>query len=538
MKKKIKKIAKAKTKTAVKITKKRAPSARRNSEQRVSHGSPQKAYETLLNRERERAVLESIDYLLGWDESVYMPEGGAWIRGEQKALLAKQSHAMMVHPEVGESLSVLIDSSWKKNDVGVQANLREIQRAYHRAKKIPASWYEAIAKATTEGRTAWIEARKKSDFKIFKPVLKKIIDLKKQEAKCLTKGPLYDALLDYHEPGANWKELSVLFAQLKKELTPMVEALVNAPHQPKKEILHQRFPIADQRKFGEAAVRAIGFNFENGRLDDTVHPFCLGVHPKDVRITTRYYEDFFNPAFFGMMHEAGHGLYEQGLNPEHYGSPLGRFCSFGIHESQSRLWENGVGRSPAFWKHFFPLAQKAFPGALATIKYDEFVHAVNLVEKSLIRVEADEVTYNLHIIIRAEIESALLEGDLSLDDVPSAWNQAMKKSLGITPKNDAEGCLQDVHWSMGGFGYFPTYTMGNLYAAQFMEAAEKDLGALAPQFEKGQFSRLHDWLKKNIYERGQMYAPLELCKVVTGRPLSIDPLIDSLNRKIKPLYRL
>jgi carboxypeptidase Taq len=288
--------------------------------------------------------------------------------------------------------------------------------------------------------------------------------------------------------------------------------------------------------FGQAAAVAIGFDFEAGRLDVTTHPFCSGMGPGDVRITTRYNPRHFNEAFFGILHESGHGIYEQGLDADHFGTPAGQACSLGIHESQSRMWENFVGRSRPFWQHFFPRAQQVFLDTLRDVTLDEFYFAINDVHASFIRVEADEATYNLHIILRFELEQALMRGDLNPAELPGVWNERFRKFFGLTPPNEALGCLQDIHWSAGLFGYFPTYTLGNLYAAQFMEQARHDLGDLDDQFRRGEFGSLKHWLNTKLHRHGQRHRAPDLCQQVTGKALSHKPLIRHLRARFGPLY--
>jgi carboxypeptidase Taq len=301
-------------------------------------------------------------------------------------------------------------------------------------------------------------------------------------------------------------------------------------------MLARRYPRDAQEAFGKMAAAAIGFDFQRGRLDVTHHPFCSGMGPHDCRITTRYDEQFFSSAFFGILHEAGHGIYDQGLRPDQFGLPPGTYLSLGIHESQSRMWENLVGRSRAFWRHFFPQLVAAFPAALQGIQPDEWFWAINHVQPSLIRVEADEATYNLHIIIRFELEQALLTGDLPVGDLPAAWREKYRQYLGIEPPTDADGCLQDIHWSAALIGYFPTYSLGNLYASQFYEQADRDLGGIDEQLARGEFAPLKEWLQRNIHQRGQCYSAAELVELVTGQPLSHAPLMRHLRGKLGPLY--
>jgi carboxypeptidase Taq len=346
----------------------------------------------------------------------------------------------------------------------------------------------------------------------------------------------YDALLDEYEPGATTAEVTRVFAELRRQLVPLVSAIAASGCRPKHEILEREYPPERQREFGLAAAAAIGFDFNAGRLDPTTHPFCSGLGPGDCRITTRYNPCHFSESFFGILHEAGHGLYEQGLDPAHYGTPAGTFASLGIHESQSRLWENQVGRGRPFWEYFYPKAQRTFPEALGDVGLDEFVFAVNDVRPSFIRVEADEATYNMHIILRFELEQALVAGDLEAADVPAAWNEKFEKSLGLKVPDDRRGCLQDIHWSGGGIGYFPTYTLGNLYAAQLMAGARRDLGDPDADFRRGEFGQLKGWLNEKVHRAGRRYGAGELCRRVTGEALWPEPLVSYLRQKYAPLY--
>jgi carboxypeptidase Taq len=427
----------------------------------------------------------------------------------------------------------------RDGDSDAAANVREIRRQYDRAVKLPKELVEELARVTTRAQQVWQEARQADDFAAFQPWLEKVVALVRQKAECIGyKTAPYDALLDEYEPGATTAEITQVFAALRADLVPLVSAILDSGRHPRRELLERDYPIAEQERFGRQAAAAIGFDFDSGRLDVTTHPFCSGIGPGDCRITTRYNPRHFNEAFFGILHEAGHGIYEQGLPAEHFGTPLGSAASLGIHESQSRLWENQVGRGRPFWEHFFPLAQRAFPAALGDVGLDDFLFAINDVQPSFIRVEADEATYNVHIILRFELEQALVRGDLQPADAPAAWNEKFTQSFGITPPNNAKGCLQDIHWSMGGLGYFPTYTLGNLYAAQFMEQARRDLGDLDGQFRAGRFQGLKGWLNDKIHRHGQRYRSAELCQRVTGRPLSHQPLMAYLRGKYGPLYGL
>jgi carboxypeptidase Taq len=500
--------------------------------------TPLEAYQRLIRLYREARLLESISNLIGWDERTYMPTKGSAHRAEQMALIARMVHEQLTAPLVGESLAAVERTSVVAAPESVEAvNVREIRRVHDRAVKIPAALVEELARVVTRAQNVWQEARHKNDFPAFAPWLEKIVRLKREEAQAVGyDGSPYDALLDEYEPGATAREITTVFAELRRELTPLVGAIAASSKAPRADILTRDFPVERQQMFGQAAAAAIGFDFAAGRLDTTVHPFCSGIGPGDCRLTTRYHPREFNQGFFGILHEAGHGIYDQGLEPEHFGTPMGSAVSLGIHESQSRLWENQVGRGGPFWEHFLPRLRQTFPGQLDDVTHDDFMFAINRVARSFIRVEADEITYNLHIILRFELEQALVSGDLKPADVPGAWTEKFRQSFGVTPPDDAHGCLQDIHWSMGGIGYFPTYTLGNLYAAQFMEQARRDLSGLDDDFRRGQFGRLKDWLNTKIHRPGMRWRPRVLCEMVTGKPLSSRPLMTYLRHKFGTLY--
>jgi len=498
------------------------------------------AYAELIRRSKELGVLNSCAAVLSWDQHTYMPTRGAGLRGEQMAFLASLSHQKFTDPKNGELLAAVEGSDLvKEPDTDAAANVREIRRAYDRATKIPASLVDELARVTTAAQQAWEQAKKTNHFATFCPHLERIVQLKRQEADAVGfKDHRYNALIEEYEPGTTVVELKELFAGLTKQLVPLIQKVANSPKKPDRSILERDFPVERQKVFAESAAVALGFNFAAGRLDTTTHPFCSGFGPGDCRITTRYNPRFFPEAFFGVLHETGHALYEQNLPAEHFGTPLGVACSFGIHESQSRLWENQVGRSRPFWQHFFPRLQQTFPTALADVSLEAFYFAINDVKPSFIRVEADEATYNLHIALRFELELALLSGDLAVVDLPGAWNERFAALFGLTVPDDARGCLQDIHWSFGGLGYFPTYTLGNLYAAQFMAAVKNDLGveSLPEAMRRGDFVRLKDWLIQNIHRNGQRYRAGELCRRATGNPLSSESFLLNLNEKYSELH--
>ncbi|MFN7805297.1 MAG: carboxypeptidase M32 [Planctomycetaceae bacterium] len=503
----------------------------------MSHSTSQ-AYSQLLSETREAALLESCGAVLGWDEQTYMPVGGAEHRSNQLALLAGLAHEKATSPRVGELLQQLEAARDVEPDSVMAANLREIRRDYDRATRLPKSLVEELSKTTSLSQQAWVTARKQRDFAQFLPWLDKVTRLKREVAQAIGygRGVPYDALLEEYEPGMTAADVTTLFDALKADLVPLIAKVKESGRFPRREILTRRYPIPAQQQFSLAAAEAIGFNFQQGRLDVAHHPFCSGFGPGDCRLTTRYNEHHFPGAFFGTLHEAGHGMYEQGLDPALWGSPVGRACSLAIHESQSRMWENLVGRSRAFWNWLYPRAQQTFPEALGQTPLDEFYFAINDVQPSFIRVEADEATYNLHILLRFDMERPLIAGDLAPADVPGLWNELSQKDLGIQPAHDSDGCLQDIHWSAGLVGYFPTYSLGNMVASQLFEAAHRDLGDLSSQFARGEFQPLHQWLTTKVHREGRRYPALKLVERVTGEPLSHRPLIRHLQHKLGTLY--
>lgn len=494
------------------------------------------AYQRLIAEVKQIALLGSCAGVLGWDERTYMPKDGAAHRAEQLALLVGMMHERATAPQIGEWLAE-IDAGAHEPHSEAAVNVREIRRGYERAIKLPRSLVEELARVTTMAQQVWRDARTKSDYALFQPHLQTVLDLKHREAAVLGTGATaYDALLDDYEPGETTENLTRVFSALRDELVELVGAIADSEKKPDEAILRREYPIGQQEAVGKWAAAQIGFDFDRGRLDITTHPFCSGIGPGDTRLTTRYNPRFFSEAFFSTLHEAGHGIYDQGLSEARYGTPMGESVSLGIHESQSRMWENFVGRSRGFWTCFFAKVQDAFPTALRGVSEGDFYAAVNAVAPSFIRVEADEATYNLHIMLRFEIEQALIDGGLKAEDVPGVWNETFKKYLGLTPPNDALGCLQDVHWSGGGIGYFPTYALGNLYAAQFFEQAREDVGDLNAQFAEGNFEPLKNWLTDKIYSQGQRYRAGDLVEVVTGKPLTHAPLMRHLHAKYESLY--
>ncbi len=495
-------------------------------------------FDEVCQHVRQTSLLASVGALLDWDERTMMPAAEAEHRAEQSTLLSDMIHQRWTDPDLVAKVSDLAAGPLaNETESETAVTIRRLKRVIDKKTKLPRSLVEELARTAVLGQSAWEQARRDNDFAHFRPWLAKTFELKRQQAEALGyKQSPYDALLDDYEPEELTANVASVLADLREQLVPLVAAIADSGRKPDTSLLSRDYPIDVQESFGKEAAAEIGFDFSRGRLDVTAHPFCSTLGPHDCRITTRYDKSFFNAAFFGILHEAGHGIYEQGLPPDRFGMPLGEAVSLGIHESQSRLWENLVGRSRAFWQHFYPAAQKNFSSALGTVSLDAVYFAMNDVRPSLIRVEADEATYNLHILIRFELEQALLNGELSASDAPAAWNEKYRQYLGIVPVRDAEGVLQDVHWSGGLVGYFPTYTLGNLYASQFFAAADQELGGLNGQFARGEFQPLRDWLREKIHRHGQRYTAAELVKRVTGRELSSAPLLAHLRAKYGELY--
>jgi carboxypeptidase Taq len=495
------------------------------------------AYEELLQRNREAAMLGSCVELLGWDELTCMPPAGAANRAEQMAFMAGLQHERSTAPRLGELLNCVETSPLVADaDSIAAANMRELRRFYDRQSRLPRLLVEETARVTSLAQQEWAAARQDDDFTRYRPWLERVLGLRRREAEFATVGDVYDSLLDEYEPGARRTDLARLFGELRRDLIPLLQSLVDAPRRPDVTVLHREFPVERQRLFGEMAAAAIGFDFHAGRLDTTVHPFFSTIGPGDCRITCRFDTRDLSEGFFGILHETGHGLYEQGLDPAHHGTPVGEVPSLGWHESQARLWENTVGRSRPFWEHFFPLAQRLFPATLHDVSACDFHFAINCVAPSLCRVGADEVTYNLHILMRFELEQALISGDLPAADLPGAWAESSRRHLGIVPANDAEGCLQDGHWASGLIGYFPTYTLGNLIAAQLYGRIESEMGDLDSTLARGDFRGLLNWLRERVYRSGGRYTAERLIDMATGAPLSHRPLVAALQRKYAALY--
>ncbi len=503
--------------------------------------------EPLTARLREVQHINSASSLLSWDMETYMPAGGGAARADQIATLQGLAHDRLIAPETERLLGQWLDlgsgapldrpgDPW---DESARALLREVWRDFSRAKKLPSEFVVRMGRECSLAQQVWVEARAKNDFKRFLPNLKTIVALKHEEADHLgyAASP-YDALLDLYEPGSTVATLGPLFAQIKARLVPLLQKVLASSVSIDDAFLHQSYDTARQLEFGRLILTAMGYDFEHGRLDVSAHPFTTSFHPTDVRVTTRIFEQDLPSCLFSCIHEGGHGLYDQGLNPQHFGTPLGDSISLGIHESQSRLWENCVGHSKPFWRCFFPLMQRTFPDQLKSVTVDQFYAAINRVQPSFIRVEADELTYNLHIMLRFEIEQGLIEGRTRVEDLPDLWRDKMRTYLNIVPERDADGVLQDIHWSMGSFGYFPTYTLGNLYSVQFYDQARLELTGLEQEIEAGRLVVLRRWLQQKIHHWGRMYTADRLVERITGGPLSPAPWLNYVEKKYGELYRL
>ncbi len=493
------------------------------------------AYESLQERSREIAGYNSIASLLSWDQETYMPSKAGAYRAEQLGQLAGLAHRLGTADEIGgwlasceEHLPPCVD---EEETAMRAANVREWRRDYDRATKLPARLVEDLARTTSLAREVWAEARRESNFTAFAPWLEKILGQVREQAESWGYTTCaYDALLEGYEPGVRAAELTPVFADLQKQLTPLLPQLQKITEAADPAKLEGDYPESWQRRLNRQVAEAMGFDFEAGRIDTTVHPFCTEMGPKDCRLTTRYNEKDFTSSLSGTMHEAGHGLYTQGLDAAYFGTPMGTYVSLGIHESQSRLWENQVGRSREFWRHWYPVVTKQFPG-LARLPLDEFWLLINRVKPSHIRVDADEATYNLHIILRFEIEQKLIAGELAVADLPAAWNARFEELFQIPVPDDRRGCLQDVHWSMGSIGYFPTYTLGTLNAAQLFAAARKQAPGLDADLKEAFYGRLLTWLREKIHRHGRRYSPSELIEQATGEPLRATYFVDYLKAK-------
>ena len=501
----------------------------------------EKTLDELKKRGRDIYLLAHSAALLGWDQETYIPERAVAERSEQLALLEGILHEKLTHPRMGELLEALGASPENprgKADLSDRDGgyVRLLYRMYRRATCFPEELVKEFARRTSIGQAVWARARREKDFSLFAPELEKILELVKERSRLLGVGEHpYDALIDEYEPGMTKAELDRIFITLKRELVELSAWIARQP-QVDNGFISRKYPQADQEDLGRFILAELSYPMDRGRLDISTHPFTTTLGSHDVRITTRYGEK--NPfnSFYSTIHEAGHGLYELGFGEEISGNLLAEGTSLGIHESQSRTWENLVGRSRKFWRRYFPEVKKRFHQALGDVTEETFFRGMNRVEPSFIRVDADEVTYGLHVIFRYELEVALIEGSLRVDELPQAWNDKMVSCLGICPPDAAQGVLQDVHWSAGLMGYFPTYALGNLYGAQLMNAASRELPNLDEDIEAGRLAVLLDWLRKKIHRHGSVYTASELMKQVTGESLTSSYFIDYLKKKYRDIY--
>lgn len=494
---------------------------------------PESAYSELLTSLKRLDRLGSIGGLLSWDDSVNLPPKSADLRGEQQALFAAIYHREASDPRLGELLATL-EAEGDQLSPDQAAVVRDARRDYDRLTRIPVEFASRKAAAETAAHHAWVEARRNDDYSQFQPFLEEQLRFAEEEAAFLEAPHAYDYWVDQFDPGMDSTTIETLFAQLLPELKTIVETILGSPHQPDASIF-RGFPIPEQKAFLEEVVASLGFNFERGRIDTAVHPFCSG-HILDTRMTTRF--DVDNPldSLTSSIHETGHALYQQGLPDAFSGTALGTAVGMAVHESQSRIWENQVGRSRAFWRYWEPRYRQAFPQQLAAIPSEDFYRALNRVAITPIRVDADEVTYNLHIMLRFELEKGLFAGSISSRDLPEAWNEASARIVGYRPQTNREGCLQDIHWSGGMFGYFPSYCLGNLLAAQLWYRVQEDLPDLEADFAKGDFLPFLEWMRRHVHCKGRRQFTLAFTKETTGTELSSAFLVRYLKERYLPLY--
>lgn len=506
------------------------------------NSSLQAHWDDVLNQRKTFTQINSASMLLAWDQETKMPAGAGAHRAETMAVLSALAHERATSSQYGEALGLLWEEAQSLNselDFDQQAIVRELWRDYSRQSKLPGKLVEEMTKTTSLSQQAWSEARQKEDPSLFLPWLEKTIALAKEAGAHLREEgqSSYDALLDEYEPGARSADLKVLFQDLVADLVPLVKKIESRP-EPQSSVLSASWDVQKQEKWSRFLLDAMGFDFDRGRLDVSEHPFTEGVHTTDVRLTTRYSEKEFFDSLFSTVHEGGHGLYEQGFLDKWSCTPLAEAISLGVHESQSRLWENQVARSEVFWDWAWPELQKFFPENLKGVGFDEFYRVVNKVKPGEIRVDADEVTYNLHIALRFQMEHELFDGGLQVSDVESRWNELSDQYLGLVPQSPMKGFMQDVHWSVGLFGYFPTYTLGNLMSAQLFQVFQSKFPNYQSQFKQGDFSQLKQWLNTEIHQVGKAYSANDLIQKVTGEPLQARYFSEYIKSKYHALYQI
>ncbi len=487
----------------------------------------------------EVAAISEAAAALAWDMRTYMPAGAAESRSEQLAVLTEIAQRKATAPENGALLDALeAEAAGLDPDSDDARMIANSRRDYDQATKVPPEFVAEQARAVAMAQDAWVRARQESNFSIFQPHMETLMELSRRFVGFFPPADHpYDTLLDQFEPGMKTADVKQIFDVLRPQQVELIHAIAARP-QVDDSFLHQAFPEQAQLDFSVKVATAFGYDWNCGRQDKTAHPFTISLGQGDVRITTRVYPDFLNPCLFGTMHESGHAMYEQGVNPAYKRTALANGASLGIHESQSRMWENLVGRSLPFWTHFYPELQQAFPAQLGNVPLKTFYKGINKVAPSLIRVEADEATYNLHIMLRLEIEIALLEGKIAVKDLPEYWNAKMQEYLGVTTPNDAQGVLQDIHWSQGSLGYFSTYALGNLISAQLWEKINQAIPDLPEQIARGEFAGLLGWLRSNVHVYGRKYKPQELVQRITGEKINPAAYMRYLKRKYSEIYGL
>ncbi|TKX56331.1 carboxypeptidase M32 [Halorubrum sp. SS7] len=491
------------------------------------------AYDALLDRVERWNAVGSASGVLGWDQQVMMPEGGTPARSKQLSALSSVHHDMVTDDETGELLDELDDADLTDEQ---EAVVREVRREYERADAVPVELVEEISETGSEALQAWEEAKAEDDFDEFAPYLEKHVELKREYAEHIDpdRDP-YEVLFEEFEPCLSMERAESILTELREALVPMIEDIRESDVELAVDTFEGTFSEDEQEALSRDALELVGYDFDRGRLDVSSHPFTSG-NQFDCRVTTRFDEEDPLGAVGSTIHEFGHAQYNLGLPQEHFGTPLGESRDLSVHESQSRLWENHVGRSEAFWEEFLPVFQEHFPQTEEATVRDAYEAFNQVYEDNLIRVEADELTYHLHIVIRFEIERDLIRGDLDVEDVPEVWNDKYEEYLGIRPDTDSEGCLQDIHWSHGNFGYFPTYSLGSVMAAQLFEAAEDDIDDLDAKIADGEFGDLHGWLGENVHRHGSRYETNELVKRATGEDFSADAFLDYVDEKYGELY--
>ncbi len=493
--------------------------------------------------ELKAKIAEVIDVVhaisvLEWDQQTYMPPLGGEARAEQIATLSKIAHEMFTSPQIGKLIQGLEtyfkDQSPDSDDA---AFFRKVKREYEKDTKLSSDLVARISRTTSLARDKWVQARKEANFSIFSPYLSQIVELMIEKAQSLGyEESIYDALVDDFEPGMKTSRIKAMFEELREGLVPIVQRIRESGVEIRRDFLSRSFDLEKQFQFTLKILEKMGYDFQRGRQDKTAHPFTTSFSVDDVRVTNRFKDTLLTSSIFSALHEGGHALYDQGIPKKFDRTVLMRGASYGVHESQSRTWENIVGRSFQFWTYWFPILKEFFPEGLGDVSLEEFYRAVNYVEPSPIRVEADEVTYNLHTLLRFELEVGLVEERIKVEELPELWNAKMKEYIGYEPKNDAEGVLQDVHWSDGYFGYFPSYTIGNLLSVQFFRKALEEIPDLYEQFARGEYSSLREWMRKNIHVHGGKYFPEELVQKVCGEPMNPQPFLSYLREKYRGIY--